>query len=128
MPLTEGLRADRGFFTQPIMAGLFCSAVYILVTSNEQHRVSDTAGNIIASVFVAGSLAFLIASCLNAWRIAFRIELVALIAIILAFAALDLSSDVSLGDQLTFVGGLAFWVQLSCIRLAWHLWRRLRTL
>ena len=127
MPVSEKLRADRGVFTQPIMGGLFCSAVYILVTDNEQHRVSDTAGNIIAAVFVAGSLAFLIASCLKDWRTAFRIEFVALVAIILAFAALDLSSDVTLWDQLTFVGGLAFWVQVGSIRLAWHLWRRLRS-
>lgn len=128
MPTIErsGLRADRGFYTQPIWAGLLASAIYVLYTPGPHHRIPETTANVIAAVIAASTLTCLVASCLKNWRLAFQLELAALLVIIAACGFLDIKDDVSLFEAMTFQGGLTAWVQIGSARLAYHLWRQLR--
>lgn len=126
MSAEGGLRLDHGFLTAPVMAGVLCSGLYVLFTHGEQHRIGEVEGNAIGVLASVAALLFLIGSFLPDWRLAFRLELVGLVGIIAGFAVLDFTVDLSLIEQMTFTGGLGFWVQIGCARLAYRLWRALR--
>lgn len=118
-------RIDRGFYTQPIWVGLVVSGVYELFVP-ETTRLREWQGNALAVLLVVSAGVCLVGSALKDWRVAFRLELVGLVGVIVTLGVLAVETRVSLLEQFTFVGGLGALIQIGSIRLAWHLWRALR--
>lgn len=122
----RGMRFDRGFFTQPVWAGLACTGVYALL-NEETLPITELEGNLLAVLIGLGGLVCLLASLLKDWRLAFKIELAGLTAIIVGFVVLDFVVPLTLFQQMTMVGSLGVWIQIACIRMIAHLIRSLRS-
>lgn len=121
-----GMRLDRGFFTQPTWLGLICTAIYVLLNPEVIPAFTETTGNVIGAILGFGALVCLGASLLHNWRLAFQLELIGSALIIAAMIILDFTAPLTLFQQMTLVGGLGVWVQISSIRLMAHLIRALR--
>jgi hypothetical protein len=124
--MNRSMRFDRGFFTQPMFAGFFCTGLYVLMTPEPFEKLTETQGNIMGTLMGIGGLLALMASFLDDWRLAFKLELIGLILISAELIVLDVVVPYSFFQTLTMVASMGVWLQIACFRMIAYLIRALR--
>jgi hypothetical protein len=120
------VRSDRGYYTQVIWAGLFCTGIYVFMNKETIPAFTEAKGNILGGILGLAAGVCLVASFLKDWRLAFRIELYGLGVIVACLVVLDFTAPLTLWQMMTLVGGLGIPLQIGSIRMMAHLVRALR--
>lgn len=113
-------RLDRGMYTVPIWWGLLLTGVYVLTSPTQRlsHAVPHLAETIAAVLMFVSALACLTGSRIHDLALAYTLELVGLVGIVVVLGWLAVVGDYTPWQQFTLAGGLGALVQIGSIRMA----------